>query len=173
MRLIVGLFVYLSFVSVKAQTMLPVPAMNYMQTLPSSRYNQLTDTADLNTKWHFSRYTGISTGYIFLPGGNTGFLSVPMGLQLNRRLNNNLYAFAGVSVAPVFFNFNRSFLGPALNKNFPGGSYSSPNGFGFDSRVEMGLMYINDAKTFSISGSISVDRGSYPIYPTNSEKIKK
>ena len=25
-------------------------------------------------------------------------------------------------------------------------------------------MYINDARTFSISGSIGVDRGTYPVY---------
>ncbi|MBA4166506.1 MAG: hypothetical protein H0X41_03005, partial [Chitinophagaceae bacterium] len=34
------------------------------------------------------------------------------------------------------------------------------------SGAEAGLLYINDARTFSISGSVHVDRTSYPFYPT-------
>jgi len=39
------------------------------------------------------------------------------------------------------------------------------NGLGVYSRAELGLMYVNDAKTFSVSGSIGVQRSSYPVYP--------
>jgi len=35
------------------------------------------------------------------------------------------------------------------------------------SRAELGLMYINNDKTFSISGSIGIEKNSYPLYPYN------
>jgi hypothetical protein len=33
------------------------------------------------------------------------------------------------------------------------------------SRADIGLMYVNDAKTFSISGSIGIERSTYPLLP--------
>jgi hypothetical protein len=119
----------------------------------------------LNKKWSLQTYSGISTGFGFFNGGSTTIVAAPVGLQLNRRLNNHFYAFAGLSVAPAYINFNRSFLSSEINKFYPGKGYFNANSFGVYSRAEMGLMYINDAKTFSISGSISVQRGSYPILP--------
>jgi hypothetical protein len=50
---------------------------------------------------------------------------------------------------------------------------ANPYGFGLNSRVDIGLMYINDARTFSISGSIGVERGTYPVYPSNRVTTKK
>jgi hypothetical protein len=97
---------------------------------------------------------------------------VPVSLQLSRPLNKNLYAFAGVSAAPVFFSFNHLYMQqPVLNPSYH--NLPMGNAFGLNSRVEAGLMYINDAKTFSISGSIGVDRTSYPVYPTNRTTTKK
>jgi hypothetical protein len=90
-----------------------------------------------------------------------------VGLQLNRRLNNNLYAFAGVSVAPAYTNFNNAFLSADINKINPNNSFIKGNNFGMYSRVDLGLTYVNDAKTFSISGSIGVERSSYPLFPYN------
>jgi hypothetical protein len=43
------------------------------------------------------------------------------------------------------------------------------------SSASLGLMYINDARTFSISGSISIERDNYPVYyynPVNTTKPK-
>jgi hypothetical protein len=97
-------------------------------------------------------------------------------VQINHPLNNNLISFAGISAAPVFFSFNHSFMDPGLNKSYPGPYQVNPYSFGMNSRVEMGLMYINDARTFSISGSIGVERGyypGYPAYPVERRPVKK
>jgi hypothetical protein len=173
MRLILLILASASFLSSRAQTHLPISSMNYSLWQPFSCYDPLGDSNHLNQKLYFSKYAGVSTGFGFYNGANAIFLSAPVGLQLNRPLNNNLIAFAGISAAPVFFNFNRSFTDPGINKYYPGGSLSNAYGFGVNSRIEMGLMYINDAKTFSISGSIGVDRASYPVYPSNRVITKK
>ena len=54
-----------------------------------------------------------------------------------------------------------------MYKMNPGFTQFSSKGFGMSSRVEGGLMYVNDERTFSISGSIAVERNSYPFYPSN------
>jgi hypothetical protein len=113
-------------------------------------------------KWSLQPYAGFSTSYMFFRGGSAMVFSAPMGLQLTRRLNDNFYAFAGASIAPAYSNFNQAFS--SGNNHFfgPPTGYFSPNGLGVYSRAEMGLMYVNDQRTFSISGSISVQRGSSP-----------
>lgn len=115
-----------------------------------------------NKKWSVSKYGGISTSFIGWKGGSASVFSAPIGLQLNRRLNNNLYAFAGVSIAPTYINFNQSFLN-AGSKFLQGNSLMyRPNGFGMYQRAEMGLMYTNDEHTFQISGSIGMERSQFP-----------
>lgn len=116
-------------------------------------------------KWFVTRYSGLSTGFSFFNGGSANFVSVPLGLQLNRRLNNNFYAFAGVSAAPSYIHFNRTFRSFADNKVNPGNNLLRSGAFDMYSRAELGLMYINDDRTFSISGSIGVQRSSYPLFP--------
>ncbi len=172
MRIILAILASISFLSPKAQMHLPVSHLNYTPWLFSPDYNQIVDSSHSDHKWHFSKYAGLSSGYGFFAGG-TSFLSAPVGLQLSRPLNKNLYAFAGISAAPVFFSFNRLLTDPALNPSYPGSNHSNTYGFGLNSRVEAGLMYVNDAKTFSISGSIGVDRVSYPVYPSNGMNTKK
>jgi len=49
----------------------------------------------------------------------------------------------------------------------------NPYSFGINSRVDIGLMYINDARTFSISGSIGVERAAYPVYYPSNKVISK
>jgi hypothetical protein len=124
--------------------------------------NRLGINGVSNKKWFFSRYSELSAGYIFFRGGSANYISVPVGLQLNRRLNSNLYAFAGVSVNPTYFNFNQPI--PA-GKGFYTNSMLGANNFGIYPRAELGLMYMNDEKTFSVSGSISVQRGGYTAFP--------
>ena len=49
---------------------------------------------------------------------------------------------------------------------------STQNNFGLYPAASIGLMYINDARTFSISGSISAEKSPYsilPYYPVNNE----
>ena len=120
-------------------------------------------------KWLFSTYSTIGSSYYFFKGGNAWAMTAPMGLQLSRKLDNNIYAFAAVSAMPAYVNFNQSFLNTNVNKGFPNYGFNGSR-FGLSSRVEMGLMYINDAKTFSISGSIGVERSTSPFMlhqPTN------
>jgi hypothetical protein len=54
-----------------------------------------------------------------------------------------------------------------MNKSFSPNSFSS-NSFQVNPSASVGLMYVNDAKTFSISGGFSIERNSYqfvPYYP--------
>jgi hypothetical protein len=161
-----------SCLSLKAQTLLPYASMSYMQWQPFPAYNLLNDSTHANQKWSFNTYGAISAGYGYFNGVGGTVLSAPVGLQLNRQLNNNLYAFAGVSAGPALFNFSSSFMNPSLNKSYPNG-LSNAYGFGMNTNVQLGLMYINDAKTFSISGSIGVERSSYPVYQPNRTNVKK
>jgi hypothetical protein len=172
MRIILTVLVSISFLSPKAQTHLPVGQLDYTQWSPFPVYNQLVDSNPFDHKWHFSKYAGLSAGSVFFAGG-TSFLSAPIGLQLTRPLNKNLYAFAGISAAPVFFSFNRLYTDPIVNPSYPGYNLSKPYGFGLNSRVEMGLMYINDAKTFSISGSVGIERSTYPVDPSSRMNTKR
>jgi hypothetical protein len=82
---------------------------------------------------------------------------------LNRRLNNNWYAFATVTVAPSYVSINPSYL-TGFSKNFNNRSFKQ-NSFGLYPATSLGLMYVNDAKTFSISGSISAEKNVYPMFP--------
>jgi hypothetical protein len=173
MRLIVVcIFTSMFCLSSKAQTLLPYASLNYMQWAPFPAYNMLNDSAHLNQKWSFNTYGAISAGYGYFNGVGGTILSAPVGIQLNRQLNNNLYAFAGVSTAPALFNFSSSFMNPSLNKTYPG-SMTNAYGFGMNTSVQLGLMYVNDAKTFSISGSIGIERSSYPVYQPNGVNTKK
>ena len=167
--LIIALFPFLS----KAQSPLPVGSLNFSQPIYFPGYPSFGDSNQFNQKWYFTKYAAISTGAVFYNGGGGTFLSAPVGLQLNHPLNNNFVAFAGISAAPTFFNYNSLYTGPVFNKSYPGNYMSNPYGFGMNSRVDIGLMYINDARTFSISGSIGVERGTYPVYQSNRVITKK
>jgi len=123
-------------------------------------------------KWFLTSYSNIGIGFNFFNGGTATVVSAPVGLQLNRQLNNNLYAFTGVSLAPTYISSNHSFLSSGI-KPYTGNGFKSDN-FGLYSSVNMGLMYVNDARTFSISSSIGVERSSYPMLlypPANMQRI--
>ncbi len=142
-------------------------SMNFLQWPAYRSYTPQYDSMHVNQKWELNKYAGISRGFGFFSAGTASYMALPVSLQLNRVLNKNLYAFAAVSAAPVLVNFNIAFTNPSFNRYFPVDGMSNVYQFGFNSRVEMGLMYINDSKTFSISGSIGVENGSYPFYPVN------
>ncbi|HXO77049.1 MAG TPA: hypothetical protein VN824_17465 [Puia sp.] len=157
----------------KAQTNLPVNQLDFMQWRPTPASFVRDSSAKGGHKWQLSKYGGLSAGYLFYGGGGTSFLSAPLGLQLTRPLTNNIYAFAGVSAAPVLFSVNRLYTDPVTSPGFHAYNPSGPYKLGYSSRVEMGLMYINDAHTFSISGSVGVERGNYytyPVYRNNNSK---
>lgn len=166
MRILFFIFIILSFTSLEAQTQLPLNGINLT---PNNAYNQNNFNIDSNLvqkKWSLYKYGGISASYGFFNGGNASIFSAPIGLQLNRRLNNNLYAFAGIAVAPAYVNFNRSFINSDINKNNQGITRFNSSGFSMYSKFEAGLMYINNDRTFSISGSIGVYRSNFPGYPS-------
>ncbi len=165
MRTVFVLIVLIFSITLKAQTSIPVSFMDYAQRQNFANDLRNNDSAS-NKKWFLSTYSGISTSFNFFKGGNATVISAPLGLQLNRRLNNNLYAFASISAAPAYVNFSRSFLSAGVDKNYQSNSFKS-GGFGMYGRADLGLMYINDEKTFSISGSIGIERNSYPMYPYN------
>ena len=164
MRILLIAVILISSAAVKAQSLMPVNYIDYTQRLPFTHHNFYDSIS--TKKWFLNKYTGISTSFSFFKGGNATVVAAPIGLQLTRKLNNNFYAFAGVSVAPAYINFNRSFLSSNA-KGFQTNNFLKTNSFDIYSRAEMGLMYINDAKTFSVSGSIGIERSNYPVYPYN------
>ena len=161
MRIILTIFILVSFLSAGAQTSLPLNRLDYMQWRPSPIQ---FDAGKAGQKWQLQKYAGLSAGTVLF-GGNASYLSAPVGLQLTRSLNKNLYGFAGASVAPTFFSFSRLYNDPGFKANYPG--LQNGYGLGLRSRVEAGLMYINDDRTFSISGSIGIESSSYPVRPSN------
>ena len=161
MRISLLFFILISALSLNAQETLPEGYSNtaHKRILGDSSFS--IEKA-MSRKWFFTSYSGIGISYNFFNDGSATIVDVPVGLQLNRRLNNNFYAFAGVSLAPAYINFNQAFLSPGFNKSYPYSRFSS-NSLGWYSRADLGLMYINDARTFSISGSIGVERSNNPI----------
>ncbi|HWB93700.1 MAG TPA: hypothetical protein VG605_17695 [Puia sp.] len=155
-----------------AQTHLPVPVSPYVYTpgqplwlaSPFNYYAPVFTPIDFsNRHWQLRPYASVSAGMIFLNGAGASYLSAPVGLMLARPLSNNVAAFSSLSVAPTVFDMNL----------YPGSPLQSPGQYnlGLNPRLEGGLIYTNDARTFSISGSVSVERGSYPVYlPANSPR---
>jgi hypothetical protein len=164
MRIVLSILILMTFLSTKAQTYLPGHSLALGYTpwqpfMPSVAFG----SGDLTQKWAVRPYASLQAGYAFFHGG-VSFLSIPAGLALLHPLNNNLSAFAGVSAAPVAFSMNRLYTEPTANTP---GNFSRPYGLGLNTGVQAGLIYTNDAKTFSISGSVELERGSYPVYPSN------
>jgi hypothetical protein len=164
MRILVLLIIIFSFTVSKAQTVLPGSYLDYVHNGAFGHNNHLLGNSS-KKKWSLSKYSGISTSFSFFKGGNATIFSAPLGLQLNRKLNNNLYAFAGVSVAPAYINFNSSFRSAGFNKLNQTPLFFNAHSLGIYSRAELGLQYVNDEKTFSISGSIGIEKSSSPMFP--------
>lgn len=152
----------LFFVTVKSQTILS-QGFGIARQDPALFNNSHPHDSLSGPKWFFSTYRGLSSSVSFFKGGNASIFSAPMGLQLNRRLNNNWYAFVNVTVAPSYISINPSYL-TGLNKNFTSNRFNQ-NSFGLYPAASLGLLYMNDAKTFSISGSISAEKNIYPMLP--------
>jgi hypothetical protein len=145
--------------AIKAQTLLQPGFQNVLETRSSITNNNKFDSTAKKT-WFITSYNSIATGYNFFNGGNAAFVAAPFTFQLNRR-------FAGVTVAPVYASFNRTFINTDLNKINGFNSFSRQGNFYMYSAATLGLMYINNDKTFSISGSLSVERSAYPLYYNN------
>src|SRR6476620_4388011 len=129
MRTLFVLITLLSSLLLEAQT----PKQSFKD---SGYYIQPTQ----KKKWFLTSYSNIGIGFNFFNGGTATVVSAPVGLQLNRQLNNNLYAFTGVSLAPTYINSIHSFLSSGI-KQYTGNGFKSDN-FGLYSSVNMGLMYV-------------------------------
>ena len=161
MRIIIVFIVFAISISVNAQNILPASVNNHQQLNPAVTADYLHDSIPAK-KWFVTKYAAISTSYIFSKYGNAAVMAAPVGIQLNRRLTNNWYAFAGLSATPAYINFNQAFA--SAGTKFPQNTgFMKSNNFNLFPRAEMGLMYMNDQKTFSISGSISVERSNSPF----------
>ncbi len=114
---------------IKAQSIVPGSFMDYSYRGLTALNLQVKDSS-AKKKWSFSKYTGLSASYSFFRGGSASVVAAPMGLQLNRQLTNNLYAFAGVMVAPAYINFNSPFLSSEFAKGNGGNSFLRSNSFG-------------------------------------------
>jgi len=147
---------------VTAQNTIPAPVPAYSV----SSNNRVTDSVPAK-KWFISRYVGISSSLSFFNGGNASIFSGPVGIQLNHRLSNNWYAFAGVSVAPSYVSFSNAFVNTDPGKINTSNNFFKKRSTGMYSSAALGLMYINDERTFSVSGSISFEKNNYPIYYGN------
>src|SRR5947208_1005694 len=126
MRILSIILALLCFLSPKAQTSLPAGSMNFSQPFFYPTHQSFGDSNQLNPKWYFTHYAGISTGAVFYNGGGGMFLSAPLVLQLNHPLNNNLIAFGSISAAPTIFNYSSLYTGPVCNKSYPGSIMSNP-----------------------------------------------
>jgi hypothetical protein len=160
MRIFLTILVSLAVLSAKAQSPLPAGA-----PYPTGTPLPTRDSGNFSHQLQLRPYASISTGYLFFHRG-ISYFSAPVGLALVYPINRNISAFAGASASPVVFSVNQ------LN-SYPNNNFSRPYNFGWSGRVEGGLMYTNDAKTFSISGSVGVERGSYPGYPAYRTNTKK
>ena len=120
-----------------------------------------------NKKWTVNKFIGINNSFTFFRGGNASIISVPIGLQLTRQLSNNWYAFAGIAATPGYVNFNTSFLSPSSSKFLQSNNGLLSNSFNVNPSATLGLMYMNEQKTFSISGSINIERNNYFFAPNN------
>ena len=166
MRIKITFFAIIFVTTLKAQTTLPGSFQNSIESNTFQRNINLHDSI-APKKWFISSFSGISTGYTFFRGGGAGYFAAPFGFQLNRRISNNVYAFAGVTVAPAYVNFNSAFLSTNINKGNSFNSFYQPGNLSIYSSARVGLMYINDARTFSVSGSFSVERSNYPLFYNN------
>jgi len=159
-RTILFAAILMSGITVKAQTDSSFRAMNSTESV-FKHPPQLSDTNNIHKKWFVTKYAGISTGFMAFNGGGGSFFSAPLSLQLNRQLTNNLFAFGSVSTAPSIFRYNSIPYQPGLNKT---NSFMQNSNFAAYSDAKIGVMYISNDKTFSISGSVGVGRGNYSGY---------
>jgi hypothetical protein len=177
MRILLVTLGLTTFLFTKGQSHLPIPTTAYGYS-PIYGYSPWTSFVpysaigggDPNQKWQIRPYASLSAGYIFLNGGGTSYLAAQTGIALVHPLTKNVSAFAGVSASPVLFSINSLYTSPAMNST---NGFSRPYNLGLNTGIQAGLIYTNDDKTFSISGSVGIERGSNPLYPVNRPATKR
>ena len=177
MRTLLMAFILTTFLFAKGQSHLPIPTSAYGYTpavgfTPWANFIPYPTLAggDPNQKWQLRPYANLSIGYLFLNGGGTSYLAAQTGVALIHPLTKNVSAFAAVSATAVLFSINRLYTDPALNSP---NNLSRPYNLGLNTGIQAGLIYTNDDKTFSISGSVGVERGGNSLYPVNRTTTRK
>lgn len=171
MRLLLTIFITMTVLCSTAQNHLPIGTWGYGFTpwqpvLSFPSYNQN------NHHLQIRPFASLSAGYLFFNGG-VSYVSAPVGLMVFRPLTNNWTAFGAATVTPTAFSINSLYSAPITDPNHPGYPFSSGYGLGLSTGVQGGLIYTNDARTFSISGSVRFDKTTYPVYPTNGVNSRK
>jgi hypothetical protein len=157
MRSLLTLFATFTFFASTAQTHLfPGTTWGYSPWQPYVPYSQFINPG-LNRGWQIQPFASASIGYTFI-GGGVSYLAAPVGIALFHPLNNNFTAFGAATLTPAVFHFSSLY---SASPAYPGNSLT---GLSVNAGITGGVIYTNDAKTFSISGSISVQRGSSPAY---------
>jgi hypothetical protein len=160
MKILLTILASMAFLIPRAQTHLPLGGQWEITPWPTYIPWSLLNAGNPNHGWRVQPYASVSAGYLFL-GGGISYLSAPVGLIVYRPLNTNFTAFAGANIAPTVFNMSRLYTDQLNSPAYPGNRFT---GVGVNAGIQGGIIYTNDAKTFSISGGISVERGSYPVY---------
>lgn len=155
MKLLFTILVSMTVLGTTAQTHLPV------MTFPSFNADAVKG------KWQLKPFASLTAGYMFINGG-ISYLSAPVGLALLRPLNTNWTAYGAATVTPALFNFNGPYPFPAGGPDYRGYPFQRGYGMSLTPAIQGGLIYTNDAKTFSISGHVRIERSNYPVYyPSN------
>src|SRR5436190_2052935 len=115
MRITVLLALIIFTTALKAQTSFPGSVVPGSYGYGSAYHAHPADSTT-QKKWFVTRYSALSASYSFFKGGHASVVAVPVGVQINRRLTNNLYAFANATIAPAFTTFSRSFIGTDFTK---------------------------------------------------------
>ena len=167
MRTVLAIMISLSFLSTRAQSHLPIPTWGY--GLSAWQPFPMPSAPLTNAKWQLRPTAGLSAGYIFFNHGGASYVTAPLSLTLYHPLTPNVTAFGGVVAAPTVFSVG-SLYAPSP---FSGSEFT--RGLGINAGIQGGLMYTNDAHTFSISGSVILERGSYPSYssPRQTDNTKR
>lgn len=166
MRLLYFFILPFFAINVQAQVPLNGSSHNYIEG-SYNRINLNKYDSSSPKKWEITPYAGITSGYSLFNRNTAYLVGTSLGIQLGRRLSNNVYAFAAVSTTPMYINFDQAPFPPVQNKFNTLNSFYQPGIFSMYSSASMGIMYINSEKTFSVSGSISVGSSSYPGYLIN------
>lgn len=163
MRRILAILTSITLLSTaaSAQSHLPVPTWGYGLT-PWQPLSVIPSTPLTNSKWQLRPSAGLSAGYLFFNHGGMSYIAAPLSLNLYHPLTSNVTAFAGVVAAPMVFSMGSLYAPSSFNQPF-GSDFT--RGLGINAGIQGGLIYTNDAHTFSISGSIFMERGSYSGYP--------
>ena len=163
MRILLAIIASMTLLCARAQTPLPVFAGG-LGFMPWQAPLTGVPGSNLSTsKWQLRPTSGLTAGYLFYHGG-ISYLSAPLALTLYHPLTSNVTAFGGIYAAPTLFSVRDLYGIPPVNGKIPGSPFSRQYGLGVNAGIQGGLMYTNDAHTFSISAGVSVQNGSTPVY---------